>query len=252
MDTEIDYTERVVALIDILGFKEAIKKIEADNGKSVLADVLAALSYLQDTKDKAYNTLAFEFIGKRLPSETTEVATFSDHIVVSDTLENLTSVLFKAATISRGLLLRGLLCRGAVTYGKFYHNNAVLFGNALLEALEIESTKAIYPRIVASDQIVAKYAEFESTQKINLPKRLRQDTDGVWFIPPFAPPFVAAQIESFFAYARKFIVDGINAHPDNPRIIEKYRWLAAQFNQSKYSSTPIDIMDTYRSPSSIK
>lgn len=248
MDIEIDYTERVVALVDILGFKETIKKIEADNGKSVLADVLAALSYLQDTKEKAYNTLAVEFIGRQLPSETTEVAAFSDHIVVSDTLENLTSVLFKAAAISRGLLLKGHLCRGAVIYGKFYHKNAVLFGNALLEALEIESTKAIYPRIVASDQIAEKCAEFESKSIIDLPKKLRQDADGVWFIPPFAPPFVATQIEGFFAYARKFIVDGISANRDNPRIIEKYRWLAAQFNQSKYASAPIDIMDTYRNP----
>ena len=53
--------------------------------------------------------------------------------------------------IARWSLLSGFLIRGGITIGKLYHNatQGVVFGEALVEAYNLESKDAIYPRVIS-------------------------------------------------------------------------------------------------------
>src|SRR5205807_662034 len=58
------------------------------------------------------------------------------------------------------LIWRGMLSRGAVVEGKVLHTDKMIFGPALVEAYDLESKAALFPRIILGDSLleVAKRA----------------------------------------------------------------------------------------------
>jgi hypothetical protein len=72
----------------------------------------------------------------------------------------------------------GVLIRGGYSFGQLYHENGVVFGEAMVDAYQLESKHAVYPRILVSDRI------FE--QLTGLPEKdrdfLLQDADGCWHL----------------------------------------------------------------------
>ena len=63
-----------------------------------------------------------------------------------------------------------ILTRGGIAVGQMVHNQEIAFGPALVEAVELEQTTAIYPRVIMTDK---------SYQKID--NRLKQN--GVYAYP---------------------------------------------------------------------
>ena len=57
---------------------------------------------------------------------------------------------YEAANLQTELALRGYFARGAITVGEFHIHDGLLFGPALVEAVELERHAAINPRIVLS------------------------------------------------------------------------------------------------------
>lgn len=55
------------------------------------------------------------------------------------------------------MLCHGFLVRGAITSGKLFHERGVVLGPALIEAYELESKRAIIPRILITDEIIRKF-----------------------------------------------------------------------------------------------
>ena len=53
------------------------------------------------------------------------------------------------------LLREKFLLRGGVTIGDLFHQQGIIFGPALVEAVKIEETDAMYPRFICSDKLVA-------------------------------------------------------------------------------------------------
>lgn len=84
-----------------------------------------------------------------LGSDGLEISIFSDNAVLSIPLDDefgnvyiITMVEF----LQRELLKLGYLVRGGMSVGKLYHKDNIVFGPALVEAVNIEKT-TIYPRI---------------------------------------------------------------------------------------------------------
>jgi hypothetical protein len=48
----------------------------------------------------------------------------------------------------------GALIRGGYSYGRLYHENNVVFGEAMVDAYRPERDVAVYPRAVVSDRIL--------------------------------------------------------------------------------------------------
>ncbi|WP_372400212.1 hypothetical protein ABMY26_31845 [Azospirillum sp. HJ39] len=156
--TEI-YTERLVAFVDILGWSSYCKR-------SAEADVVAVADLLQrqviatemmDRNRDLYSAYTKEKVRATpgiLPNplhQAVECSAFSDSIVLSMPA-SFGWRICGIGGLCRDLLQLGFLTRGAVTVGKLHHRNGMVFGPALVRAVELEKT-AVFPRIVVDAEI---------------------------------------------------------------------------------------------------
>ncbi len=160
------YEKRLIAFIDILGFKEIVRSSEADDTKLDL--IHSVLDFLKDwEKSEKWNLKlveieedaqkkgveSFDIRGK------TNSTSFSDSIVVSvkveDNINEMASTLIvNLCFIGAKLIEKGVLFRGGLTIGNLIHNdNGTVFGQGLIEAYQLESNNAKFPRIILSDKL---------------------------------------------------------------------------------------------------
>lgn len=59
------------------------------------------------------------------------------------------------------MICKGILFRGAVVIGDLYNDKIIIFGPAMLEAYELESKKAIYPRIIIEEDTILEGIKFK-------------------------------------------------------------------------------------------
>jgi hypothetical protein len=59
-------------------------------------------------------------------------------------------LVYEAANIQTELAMRGYFVRGAITVGDFHFYDGLVFGPALVEAVELERSSALNPRIILS------------------------------------------------------------------------------------------------------
>jgi len=142
----MDYNERIVAFIDILGFKNIIT-----SDKYKAEGISHLLKYLrkQYTLDKYPHS---EIVKPTL-------SFFSDNIFLSYSYSpenelNIYEDFIHRTSIMQAILFSfGILTRGAVTRGFAIHNEEECFGPAVVRAAELESKIAIYPRIICDKNL---------------------------------------------------------------------------------------------------
>jgi hypothetical protein len=144
------YEQRVIAFVDILGWKDACKT------ESVRLKDAAEAIY---NAAKGYNVTTKEEI-KRLPNIIpnpiylkVQVGAFSDNFAISMPANFGYRIIDGAAEVCRKLLLLGFLTRGGITVGDVYHIDNMIFGPALIEAVSLER-EAVYPRLVCSPKLI--------------------------------------------------------------------------------------------------
>jgi len=247
--------DRIVAFIDILGFKDLVKRAieDKDTPISRVYDALQNIS----AHAILVNQGPFWF-GDITPFA--QATAFSDCIVISDINRDhkdincdveVGQVLSRIALLAGFLLRNGILCRGAVVTGMTVHEDRVLFGNGLIEAYEIEKQVAIYPRVVVRDDLVERAQRATSL----LVPKLKCDSDGLWFIDIFG------QLQRFegdglgllgsgspipdidaFHSVRKFIILSLDKYQSDLRKRIKYCWLANRFNEAAKEYAPGEIL----------
>jgi hypothetical protein len=57
-------------------------------------------------------------------------------------------MLYSLTSLSFELLCLGYFVRGAIALGKLYHDDEMVFGDALVRAYELETSVARFPRIL--------------------------------------------------------------------------------------------------------
>ena len=148
------YEYRAVVFLDILGFSQLIKA----NREVEILDALKVIEGLQNQ---------YPYDG----TTNIEMSAFSDCIVVSDLVGDgfgVVRIVNYASYLAWKFLDMGVLVRGGVSIGDLYHKNKTVFGPALLEAYELESQLAIYPRILATSEVRAKFIEREAATRSHL------------------------------------------------------------------------------------
>jgi hypothetical protein len=183
------YSNRVVAFIDILGFKELIR----DDRE---ADIFAALKLAKESENGQFHNAP----GMRLTA-------FSDSIVVSDEVGDgfgYVRLLHFTSYLVWQLLEMGVLTRGGIGHGRLHHENGIVFGHALIEAYELESKQAIYPRILVPESVRDAHVKWEITARGEVGREpaqsiFRADFDGNLHLNILSP----------WAHA--------NIHPKKPR-----------------------------------
>lgn len=253
MKNKSSYELRLIAFIDILGFKEIIKQSEIDPEK--IEFISSILNYLKDwesqdkwdlklveiEEDAQYKGVKnFDIRGK------TNVTAFSDSIVVSvkidDNINEMASTLIVHLSHIGSLLLeKGVLIRGGLTVGNLIHDdNGTVFGQGMIDAYLLETKSAKYPRIILSNKII-EALNYPIDNKINrypYHQYLERFEDGCigfhqlihycvtdgWI--EMTPEILARRLE----IVRKVIVQGLDSSFENPDVFEKYKWMMEKYN----------------------
>lgn len=137
---EIEYEDRIVIYFDLLGFKYHIANSLDETGFVHVRNVIYHLANEKKVHDKRNNEFG---------SDGLEISIFSDNAVLSIPLGDEFGNIYIIAMVEflqRELLELGYLVRGGMSVGKLYHKDNIVFGPALVEAVNIEQT-TIYPRI---------------------------------------------------------------------------------------------------------
>lgn len=187
------YEQRVVAFIDILGFKTLLDGTLGKDGNDNEDAIDAVVSAYEEIYD-IWNLDEGLNIYNSKPSQGKKVSIFSDCVVVSFEIDRPSEVFYTLLEIKwliMRLIDRGMLCRGAVSMGKFIHTDRYLFGPALVEAYMLESKAAMYPRVILDHAVIEaginnRGSEHTiSQEEAYVHSLLEQDSDGMYYIDYF-------------------------------------------------------------------
>lgn len=239
------YEQRIVAFIDILGFKALLNDTldkNGDDNEQAIDSVVSAYEAIRDIwdLDKKSDYLNTE------SSESKKVSIFSDCLVVSFEINQPSEVFFTLLEIKwliMRLLSRKILCRGAVSLGKFIHTDNYLFGPALVEAYTLESKAAMYPRVILDNTVIDAGANNRgidhsfTQEKEYVQSLLEQDSDGMYYIDYFFkaqselddPEYGFPEyIDNLANIIRKGLMG--SSHHSKADLRVKYSWMRERFN----------------------
>jgi hypothetical protein len=151
------YERRLVAFVDILGWSEACK---IESMKLIEAAQIihrAAKDYSNQTKAELHTQPGWTPNPMYMM---VNIGAFSDNIAVSMPTSFGHRIIGGVADLCRNLLQLGFLTRGGITIGDLHHVENVIFGPALVEAVQLEK-EAVYPRLVCSPALIDFLAERE-------------------------------------------------------------------------------------------
>lgn len=227
------YQESVVAVIDILGFREHIHKLTNTKGtvnKNAVSSTITTFKYF---KDRVSESKRFSIYDRQ------RITNFSDSIVISYPLNQAGGIfclLLDVLHIQKDILTLGYATRGGVAIGKLFHSEIGIFGPAFVKAYDIEKKVAVYPRIVVSEDVIGKsalnpvhdaYSEIEEILHL-----LKEDFDGLYYIDYLIAS--ASEYEKkeehkrLLIEARKVAIKTLK--DKDIGISAKGRWLARYFN----------------------
>lgn len=170
------YEERIVAFIDILGFKNIVN----DDSKCEEIGAILKLPYV----------IRQENMIKLLKIKGIMITSISDSLVFSIKVKEhgaMRKLVMLLLTLTELLLTEyGLLIRGSIAIGKVYHDNEVVYGPGLVKAYELESQNAIYPRIVIlPDDLLHAIASCRPISRSVLQEYFVPDFDGLLRLDSF-------------------------------------------------------------------
>jgi len=234
MGNKMEYENRVVCFLDILGFKNIIEESEKDSLK--LQYTLEALEILN-----TYKTDSEQNYGAT--HESVQVTQFSDSIVVSFLLEErdqLILALIDLQVMIVELINYGFLLRGGISSGNLIHTSDVLIGTALHEAYQLESSIAIYPRIIISQQLINDYLDinnknddfgrnFEESDINNL---LLMSDDGYYMIDYFFSVKNIFDNEYYYVFylQKMYHIISNGCKSKNNKVNVKFKWMKEKYN----------------------
>lgn len=232
----MNYENRVVCFIDILGFSELVGETVDKAGNEnpdKLKQVLRALKRIE----QMVGGLDID------PASSKEITQFSDSIVISFLYKEESEV-FHTLLSLRYLLIdlvgEGILLRGGITSGKIIHTNNIVFGPAMINAYIMESKAANYPRIIVDDsifEIAARYKRDMHSVEDELEYvggLLGRDSDGIHYIDYFNGVYgemdePECDFYNYLIAISEIIEKGVNHH--NPSVRIKYSWLKEKYNE---------------------
>ena len=208
--TKYKTLNHIIAYLDILGAKDMICN---DNN----FDFLNHLNmFMEDAIEESGG-------GIFPKEEEIYIKIFSDNILLAIELkeydeqrEHKIAILFNTvANIYNEILRYGYLMRGAIIEGEFFHNDIIVYGKGLVEAVQLEENVAKYPRIIVKTKV----------NEANSWYYLMKDSDGESFLNIFH------LCSTFDDITFKInLLELLKKHKNNEEIKEKIMWMINYFN----------------------
>jgi hypothetical protein len=253
-EQEVKYEKRLVAFIDILGFKEIVK--QSENASSKVELIYSVLNYLKNweiSKNWDLKLVEIEEDAQKRGVENFDIrgktnsTSFSDSIVVSVKVDNnvnemASTLIVNLANIGAILFEQGILFRGGLTIGNIIHNeNGTVFGQGLIDAYKLESSSAKYPRVILSDKLISKLNYPITTKRDRYPYHQYIDRfeDGCvgfhqmqyYQVMESWEEMTTEKLTTSLDKIRKVIIKGLDNSFEKPDVFEKYKWLKEQYHK---------------------
>lgn len=228
----VRYEQRYCAFVDILGFTEYIRRLRPQTGEFLaVRDLLKAVhSPGDDLLFKVKNA------GLRAQSISDAVAVSTNH-----TPEGLSSLCAALTNLTTKLLHDGYFIRGAICKGLLYHDEHMVFGEALLNAYALEHEVVRFPRIMLTRDVVQDIRQHLGKDH---PSFIRQADDGPYYLHVLrrleltvdtlrtkAPEAPSAEINlPYYREIARKLQKRFDESVDNPRHFEKVQWFARYWN----------------------
>lgn len=237
----MNYENRIVLFLDILGFRAIIDKT-FDKQEDNTDGIQKLYSKLEEIRG---------FLNARLKQKeifqdrnfSLRVTQFSDSIIISFINDDNTTLLKLIRTIQEliiNFVNSGMLCRGAISYGKLIHDSRIIFGPALNDAYETETKAAMYPRIILDKSLIEiskdkrqpSLFESELNKEDMILAYLSKDTDEKYYIDYFPKDIgeykYITNIQTYLSNLRQIIINGSKS--SKPDLKVKYGWMKNKYN----------------------
>jgi len=178
------------------------------------------------------------------------ITTFSDCVVRTNFADSEANLSYQIGLLFHELLAlvhaqselidSDVVVRGGVAFGNIFHEEQRVFGPAMVDAYELESEKAIYPRIVISPKWMTALKSDKLMQSKNhtlkeelkyINKLIKKDDDGLYFIDYIRA--IRSELDDpeagyilFLERHRSLIKRNLTKHAGQKRVLQKYEWIA--------------------------
>ena len=224
-----EYLDRHVAFLDVLGFtdftRRCLEEPELFLRMKACLEILKVQQVVHTDLKVPVGVIAklrqHLFPPKTIPMDQIRCTAFSDSILVSAPAKTINPVWF-FGTITNlwwSLAGLGLFIRGAIVRGWVAHAGDIVFGQALVDAYNLERCKARMPRVVVDESLVTN---LDYSQK----SWIAVDDDNSWCLNVFSVAPYIRNIED----VRKAVHLGLSHPCENVRA--KHGWLLRKLSAS--------------------
>jgi hypothetical protein len=195
-----------------------------------------------------------------------KVQSISDAVAMSGAVNvfGLSHLVHSLVDLTYDALHQGFFVRGAIVKGPLYHDDQMVFGEALVRAYSLEQEVVRYPRIMVASEVVADVQRhLEKHPDGDLADRVQQAKDGPYFLDVLktsgdeARRFVRAMMEAKTVeekrdaeydlgplfHLRRQIQGRFIEAVDTPRHFEKVQWFASYWNRVVGACAPQLLVD---------
>jgi hypothetical protein len=229
-----EYSERYCAFVDILGFRQLIARLGNDSSKvDTLAHILS----------KVHKPLHPGFADLKAIDYRTQSISDAVAISVVPTLHGLSELFTSLQELALSLLSEGYFIRGAIVRGRLYHDEKMVFGEALIKAYDLETQVVRFPRIMVMSDVVNDTILHPQPAK-QFWQHLRPSEDGPMFLhvlakmqlemndSPMGPDNDEGDRFGQYLLMKRLIEMRFRESVDTPRHYEKVQWFAKYWNAS--------------------
>lgn len=223
------------AYIDVLGFSEKI----------ISNDLVFFNTYLNALHKELKHVENMHHLSGKEGFKSFELKIFTDNFVFGHPWDDefgeseLGKIFDVLSHIQLTFAKSNIFVRGAISVSDLYMDENIVLGPAIIESYKLESEKAIYPRIILSNEVVEivkkhidYYAEHDYSPQS---KEYLVDIDGFYFINYLFTLFYDNDypeevIVNELTAHKNAVLDNIKRFTDNFKLFDKYSWTAKYHN----------------------
>ena len=248
-----EYQERLVAFIDILGFSDIVRKSERSPGSiNLIYESLKFLKGREISTNWDLQLIEIEEDAQKRDMEEFNIAdrtnctSFSDSIAVTvkcdenNINESFSTLISNLSYVGATLMMKGILFRGGITIGNVVHTtDGIIFGQGLIDAYQLESKSAVFPRVLLSDRLIKKLNYPLESKKNRYPyhQYIKRFSDGsvgfhqmIYFeVLQTWVEMSQTKLTQSLNKIKNTIIKGLDSSFENPRVFEKYLWLKSEY-----------------------
>lgn len=251
MKYQYRYSQRAVAFLDILGFNSKLILFEEEATEyhnNFTEDDSLEDSEFDDVNNGPifYSQKASDFIEtfndaiSKLDQDKFSYYLFSDNICItaknlnSNSEKTLIELLLVISELYFEFVQKGYFLRGGIDYGLFIDKSPIALGVPLATAYKLETTQAVFPRIVLSNNFIKQFEVYpsEGVQEFTsmFTTSLIKKSCEIQYLNVFAHIFKVEDKEHFFERYNHYITENLTSSQYSENVFLKYRWLANEFN----------------------